>query len=734
MSYTIQFKSTYPSGSASQPGKEPIAIADNLKDDTSTSLVLCGRGYSPFGEDLWRNMVWLLENFCSSSSPANPTFGQLWYDKPNKALKIYKQTNETTDAGSWQLVGNSAGGGFHVDGTSILPDAGVEKLDLTGALLKIPNTSVTNSSVFDTYAMNRLYNDGRYIRIASPANTFSPSTVVTAAQKIRYNAAPTLDSTSANADQFTLIHKGYVDSLLGGSNGSMVPSDTNSYTGGEIGFLSSNGTTTSWVKTSTLFVTQDNYLTTTPSNLAIPSTAYKFVNGRKKFANNTKYYGGVEIMNLPLPSGANSTDTDYTSLTNKEKNDNVSRLILRTALAVGPTNGTVSMGTENDILVSQGGNFTAGTGTDYGYKAPAWKNLRSLLLIDAQSTSTTPDNAVPTLVTESGSKVVKWVVPGTGTIADGSVGVSKFTPGANNEFLSTTGGVVKWASINQLPALTGNAGFLYNTGSQATWVAAGADGTVLTSGAAGTQPTWKDLSATYIPKAGTTGIGPLSLTAHPFTLTDTSTAATSTSALNVATAGWVNSKLATFSPDNIAKLVNGLLVGGGIKALPTTNVAFDTVKGLIFKRGFLQLAGGIIIQWIESERMTHKTVYDRGELKGKDSGYGGNTAYVKTQAELIASNSVYTYYPACHHATIGKYQYAKPFAQTFISFVTTNITETTDGNEIDNYMHQAFVYQPACSNTHGSFMFRYAGDFTTGTKLYCTGTMITIGMLAEANL
>jgi hypothetical protein len=31
-------------------------------------------------------------------------------------------------------------------------------------------------------------------------------------------------------------------------------------------------------------------------------------------------------------------------------------------------------------------------------------------------------------------------------------------------------------------------------------------------------------------------------------------------------------------------------------------------------------------------------------------------------------------------------------------------------------------------------MFRYAGDFTTGTKLYCTGTMITIGTLAEANL
>lgn len=735
MTYTIKFASNYPSGSSS-PGKTPIIIADNQPDTTSTSLKLWGFGYSPYGAENLQNQVWLLENFCGATAPSNPTFGQLWYDKPNKALKIYKQTNATDATGGWELVGNTAGGGFHTSGTSIVPDTGVLLLDLTGAALKIPNTSVTNSSSFDLYAMNRSYNDSRYLRIITNKSEFLPAAAAAISlKKIRYGSDPTYVAVD---DDYTLVHKKYVDDLAGG--GGSIPDDSaTTYTGGDFGvFISTGAGGAVWSKASETFVTQDRYAVTTSANLTLDVTKFNFVNGRKKFANNVKLYGGIEILNVPVPSGTNSTDVNYKDLANKEPNANVSRLVLRTALAVGASTGTVSMGNKDDILVSQGDTFTNGTGVDYGYKAPVWKSISDLLVADATSKNTLTPSAVPTLVAEGGKNIIKWIVPsGAATIADKSVTADKINPGtADGQVLTTVKDAsnnysAQWVASRQLPV--NSTGVLYNNGSGSSWIPNGTEGHVLTSVGTSSTPTWTNISSSYIKKSGDTGIGALSLTNHPFALTDTSTAATSTAALNVATAGWVNNKLAAFSPDNIARLVNGILVGGGIKALPTTVI---TCNDLSFKRGYLQLAGGIIIQWIESERMTHDTLWRRGELiqNNRPSRYTGYPNSVRTEAELLAATEDYTYMPTCHHASIGKYKYAKPFAQTFISFVTTNIDESTQGAEIDNYMHQAFVYHSVTSNTHGSFLMRFAGDFTTGTALYCTGTMITIGMLAQADL
>lgn len=68
----------------------------------STSLELPGYGYS--GDRSWthiidQDLLYLLENFASSTSPLNPTTGQLWYDTNNKSMNVY-------DNGLWKRLSN----------------------------------------------------------------------------------------------------------------------------------------------------------------------------------------------------------------------------------------------------------------------------------------------------------------------------------------------------------------------------------------------------------------------------------------------------------------------------------------------------------------------------------------------------------------------------------------------------------------------------------------------------
>ena len=64
-------------------------IADGTID-TSTSLTLFGQNYSGFGELLNENLVKLLENSSSTSSPTAPIKGELWFDN-NTAHNLSQQ-------------------------------------------------------------------------------------------------------------------------------------------------------------------------------------------------------------------------------------------------------------------------------------------------------------------------------------------------------------------------------------------------------------------------------------------------------------------------------------------------------------------------------------------------------------------------------------------------------------------------------------------------------------------
>lgn len=88
----------------SDPTKAPIEVSPNTVN-TSTSIFFIGKNSIGYGELIAENFLHLLENFSSSTMPANPVEGQLWYDTTNPGGKILKVS---TGAGNnWKPVSNT---------------------------------------------------------------------------------------------------------------------------------------------------------------------------------------------------------------------------------------------------------------------------------------------------------------------------------------------------------------------------------------------------------------------------------------------------------------------------------------------------------------------------------------------------------------------------------------------------------------------------------------------------
>ena len=80
-------------------GTVVATIADGTIDN-STSLTLFGKSYSGFGELLNENLVRLLENSSSTSAPASPLKGELWFDSANNQIKVYDGTSFKPSGGA----------------------------------------------------------------------------------------------------------------------------------------------------------------------------------------------------------------------------------------------------------------------------------------------------------------------------------------------------------------------------------------------------------------------------------------------------------------------------------------------------------------------------------------------------------------------------------------------------------------------------------------------------------
>ena len=74
-----------------------VDLIDGTINTESSDITLIGRNYKGFGELINENFVKMLENFASSSAPANPLRGQLWYDTSENRLKVYNGTEFSTN-------------------------------------------------------------------------------------------------------------------------------------------------------------------------------------------------------------------------------------------------------------------------------------------------------------------------------------------------------------------------------------------------------------------------------------------------------------------------------------------------------------------------------------------------------------------------------------------------------------------------------------------------------------
>jgi len=70
-----------------------IPLAPLTTDDTSTSLTFVGRGVPNHGQIHQTNFLKILENFASDTAPLHPIYGQQWYNKTTKQLKVWDGTN-----------------------------------------------------------------------------------------------------------------------------------------------------------------------------------------------------------------------------------------------------------------------------------------------------------------------------------------------------------------------------------------------------------------------------------------------------------------------------------------------------------------------------------------------------------------------------------------------------------------------------------------------------------------
>lgn len=140
MTYTIQW--------SDNSLKIPLTLADNVSDNTSTTLTLTGRGFVNWGQPLQQNLMHLLENFASYGvTPTSPTDGQLWYNADPTANRL----NLNIGTGWSELAFR------RIDGSSsptYITYSGDTWFDTTYGVLNVFNSATLPSGSWNQLAFN----------------------------------------------------------------------------------------------------------------------------------------------------------------------------------------------------------------------------------------------------------------------------------------------------------------------------------------------------------------------------------------------------------------------------------------------------------------------------------------------------------------------------------------------------------------------------------------------------
>jgi hypothetical protein len=124
-------------------GTTLTTVADSTLNTSSSSLSLMGKGEATYGEALNTNFIKLLENFASSTPPANPIKGQLWYNTTDGTLRVCP-ADDTLSAEDWAIIG----GGPDTSITLPTNASGVLKNNGSGSLSWIQLAAVATSGSY----------------------------------------------------------------------------------------------------------------------------------------------------------------------------------------------------------------------------------------------------------------------------------------------------------------------------------------------------------------------------------------------------------------------------------------------------------------------------------------------------------------------------------------------------------------------------------------------------------
>lgn len=149
MSYTI----------TKSNGQTLTTLSDGTVNTASSSLVLIGKNYAGYGTFLNDNFVRLLENFSSTSSPANPIAGQLWWDATNNVLKVYSGSSWKISTGATSSPFASPPGDLSALGGDLWFDSTNSQLKVYSGSAWITVGPAASSSVGNTQLLPTLMTD-----------------------------------------------------------------------------------------------------------------------------------------------------------------------------------------------------------------------------------------------------------------------------------------------------------------------------------------------------------------------------------------------------------------------------------------------------------------------------------------------------------------------------------------------------------------------------------------------
>ncbi len=200
-------------------------ITDGTTNTSSTNLTLIGKSYSGWGENLNENLVRLLENAASTSSPSTPLRGQLWFDVNTGQLKVYNgsqfepaggaqpSTSVPTSPGSGDLWLDSTNDQVFVYTGDSRTHQTNDKWELLGPVFTAGQTESgwkieTLASGGGDKVVSSMYANGTRVAIVSK-ETFTPSATQTGFASIK--AGMTLNSTLSAVFEGTNTSAAYID-------------------------------------------------------------------------------------------------------------------------------------------------------------------------------------------------------------------------------------------------------------------------------------------------------------------------------------------------------------------------------------------------------------------------------------------------------------------------------------------------------------------------------------------